>query len=537
MFGKAVGLLSLLLFVFEPNLIANGSLVTTDMATALFLFATVYSFYRYTTKPEVPRLLVTGAMAGLCLVAKHSGVLWAPVLLLLAAAEVALPRGDSGAKQTGRAAHTLRLLGSIVVIGLISITILWAFYGFRYSMRPAGLGMIPDFTSYVGQTGHPAADKVLLTLGRHHVLPEAYLYGFADILMAPRYLTPYLFGKVYPHGLWFYPLATFVIKSTLGFLLLLLTVPICFFLTGVGRWREVLYLTIPALVYVIAALASRFNHGNRYLVPLYPFLIVLVAGAAWRLAASHRAWTYALTVLVVWHVVSSIRAFPDYLPYSNEAWGGPSNTHKFLSDSNVDWGQQLKIAKRYLDTHGIKDCWLDYFARPVADPDYYGIPCKPMPDSMEMALGQPPAIIPARVEGTVLISSDEIAGDFWGPGPLNPYSQFQNLQPVDLIAGGLFVFRGQFDVPLASATAHASAASDLVDQGKLPDALREAQTAVSLAPSDVGSQVALGDVLTLLKRNDEAKLAYQRALTLAETVYPEFQDYWPKAIRKKLAVK
>jgi tetratricopeptide (TPR) repeat protein len=108
---------------------------------------------------------------------------------------------------------------------------------------------------------------------------------------------------------------------------------------------------------------------------------------------------------------------------------------------------------------------------------------------------------------------------------------------VDLLAGGLFVFRGQFDLALASATGHAAAASQLVLQGKLPEALQEAQTAVGLAPNDVGSQVALGDVLTQLNRKDEAKLAYQRALTLAETVCPEFQIDWLQFIQKKIAAK
>jgi len=59
MFAPTVGLLALILFVFEPNLIAHGSLVTTDMGMTLFLFATVYSFYRYVKHPSVARLLLT----------------------------------------------------------------------------------------------------------------------------------------------------------------------------------------------------------------------------------------------------------------------------------------------------------------------------------------------------------------------------------------------------------------------------------------------------------------------------------------------
>jgi len=50
--------------------------------------------------------------------------------------------------------------------------------------------------------------------------------------------------------------------------------------------------------------------------------------------------------LLVWNVVSSARTFPVYLAYSNELWGGPSQTYRYLSDSNADWGQQLKATKK-----------------------------------------------------------------------------------------------------------------------------------------------------------------------------------------------
>ncbi len=48
--------------------------------------------------------------------------------------------------------------------------------------------------------------------------------------------------------------------------------------------------------------------------------------------------TAALAVFVA---VSSLRTFPFYLPYSNEAFGGPERTRYRLHDSNVDWGQDL----------------------------------------------------------------------------------------------------------------------------------------------------------------------------------------------------
>ncbi len=524
MFGRSVGMISLLLFVFEPNIIANGALVTTDMGMALFLLATVFAFYRYVKNPTLTRLVLVGVVGGFCLAAKHSGILWGPILLLLVAADVTLSPKDSRLAQAGRGRYLLRLLLSLVVAGFISVAILWAFYGFRFQARPNGLTMIPDFANYLPQMQSPGVERLLLWTARHRLLPEAYLYGLSDIRIAPRYVTPYLFGKVYPHGLWYYPLATFVIKSTLGFLLLLCICVAALLMRGVGRLREFLFLVIPSAVYLAAALASGFNHGNRYLLPLYPFLILLCACASHRLATSRREWLYVVVALLALHVISSMRAFPDYLPYANEAWGGPSNTYKFLSDSNVDWGQQLKLAKKYLDRHGVKDCWFDYYASAVAVPSYYGISCQPLPDKIAIAFGLPTPMIPAHVEGTVLISDAELLS-LWGPAELNPYAQFQKMKPDDLIAGGLFVFHGQFDLPLAAANSHAYAASQFLEQGEAAEALSEAQTAVSLAPDDAASQIALGDAFAHLNRKEEARVAYERALHLAQTIDPEFQAY------------
>ena len=534
MFGATPALLSLLLFVFEPNLIAHGALVTTDMGMTLFLFATVFALYRYMKKPSAARLAATCVAAGFCLAAKHSGVLWVPILSLLALSEVVRNGAGSRLARGGRVKHLLRLALSLVVVGVVSLAILWAFYGFRYQARPAGQALVPAFNEYVEQIGHPRAQQLISTLAHYHVLPEAYLYGFTDVLIAPRYVRPYLFGKVYPSGRWFYPPATFVIKSTLGLLLLLLTFPISLALRRVDQWREVLCLSLPPALYCLVAMMSGFNHGIRYLLPVFPFLMILAAFAAWRLARAGKAWRYSVSALVIFHVVSSLRAFPDHLPYSNEVWGGPANTYKVLSDSNVDWGQQLKITKQYLGERGIKDCWFDYFGRTAADPDYYAIPCQPLPDAIESAFGIWVGVIPSRVKGTVLISDNELSGNIWGPGELNPYAQFQTIHPEDSIAGGVLVFHGQFDLPLAAATSHNQAASRLLQDSKLSDALAEARAAVQLAPGDVESEVVLGDILMRLNKKEEATAVYERAVSSAQNVYPEFQGYWATIIKQKM---
>jgi tetratricopeptide (TPR) repeat protein len=301
------------------------------------------------------------------------------------------------------------------------------------------------------------------------------------------------------------------------------------------KWRELLFLLIPAAVYLAAAMKSDFNIGVRHILPIYPFLIVLAAFSASTLARSRRAWLYAISAILIFSVVSSVRAFPSYLPYSNELWGGPSHTYKYLTDSNVDWGQQLKQTRKYLDDHGTKDCWFSYFAREVADPGYYGISCKALQEPLGL-----PSPTPAHISGTVLISATELSPALWGPGELNPYLQFTKLKPDDSIADGIFVFRGEFDVPLAAAqslaeTAYMRLRDPKPSEAQLSQALTEAQASVSLSPNIcAGCQEVLGDVLMKLNRKDEAKAAYQRALNLAQAMYPEFQDDEIASVKRKL---
>src|SRR5579859_1920400 len=117
MFGKGPAFLALLLAVFEPNLLANGALVTTDMAITCLLFAAVYAFWRCTQRPSMARLLVCGLTAGLALAAKHSGLFVLPLLALLAVLDWILPeKADDASQIEQRGRRALRLAGAVATI-------------------------------------------------------------------------------------------------------------------------------------------------------------------------------------------------------------------------------------------------------------------------------------------------------------------------------------------------------------------------------------------------------------------------------------
>jgi hypothetical protein len=136
------------------------------------------------------------------------------------------------------------------------------------------------------------------------------------------------------------------------------------------------------------------NLGVRYVI----FIPMFLAVAAACVVAVRRRWalvgTAALTLFVA---ASSLRTFPYYLPYSNEAFGGPAKTHLRLHDSNVDWGQDLdRLADPLRRRYRGEPVWLVYKGSGV--PSYYGINAR-----------DPRTVPPAEVHGLLVVSDSSIA--------------------------------------------------------------------------------------------------------------------------------
>ena len=514
MFGSLAALLALALLIFDPNFLAHGALVTTDTGITCLLFATLYLTYRYIKRPTFIRLLLVGIATGLALATKFTGVLIFPIFILLILAELANTRDWK---------LFFRRSVALLIVTVVSIGILWSFYGFRYSARPSGHQLNPPLTDYLKQVPNPKDAKHLALLARTHLLPEAYIYGLANTKITENDDTSYFFGRLYRHGNWFYFPAAFLIKSTVPFLLLL-TASLVLIVTGrLKHSRELLFLAIPCLIYLVVAIHSQMNIGFRHLLPIFPFLYLMASAAAVTLIRANRRWSYAIALLLVWQISTSIRVAPAYMAYGNEAWGGPAAVHKYLSDANDDWGQQLKATKHYLDTHGIKDCWIAYFVDGAVDPADYGIPCKRLPTSVNLEWLNLPMNVPPKIDGPVLISDSVLVGILDGQGQLNPYEQFRSFRPTAAIQYGLFVYDGHFSIPLATARILAKRAQTLLAQNRPDEALTEAQQAVALAPNSVITQVALGDALAKLQRPQEAQGHYQQALISTKTIEPMLQ--------------
>jgi hypothetical protein len=526
-FGDTAGLIALVLVVFDPNVLAHSALVTTDVGVSCFFVASIWTFYRYTTTPTVLRLLLAGIAAGLLLATKHSGILIAPMLLLLIAWEVfAAPAAE-------RKRVALRLTAAFCAITVISVLVLWSFYGFRYAARPSGLHLSTSLAQYAAPLGR-FQSGVVLGIARLHLLPESYLMGLVDVKLMSLFYPTFLLGKVYAHGqLSYFPLVI-LIKTTLGMLALTALAVFAAATGKLGKRRELVYVLVPALVYLAIAIASGMNIGARHLLPMYAFLAIFAAAGVSVLARRSRRWAVLCAVLVGAHIVSTLVVFPNEIAYANEAWGGPGNLHNLLSDANVDWAQQLLQVKQWQDLHPTEDCWFAYFARPEIDPGAYGIRCHALPTADTQPMGDSD-LVPITIKGTLLISAGDLSGCEWPSGQLNPYRNFQPLRPDESIDDSVFVYRGSFDTRDAAALALAQHSVAMLLQKHPEAALDLARQSAAIESGNLFAQTALGDAEAATGDTASARIAWQAAIQAVKQLEPDAQPSYIPALQNNLS--
>jgi hypothetical protein len=445
LFGTAGGLVSLGLFAFCPTMLANGPLLKSDIAAALFFTAAVGGLWWLLQRVCLSRLALSClALAGLFL-AKLSVALIVPMALALVGVRLLVRRPLVIA--VGQPWEVRSRSGRAAVIGVLAVlhaavvwTAVWAAFGFRFSaFSPAAGSAPPDSESELEgrMSVLGGAAPVLRMLHSKRLLPEAYIYGVAfqaDMIRTGR--AAFLNGEYRAQGGfgWFFPYS-WLVKTPLPFFGVL-------FLAGwaqVRAWRSArehtavssalsLYDLTPLMILLlghwVATVVARINIGHRYLVPVYPPTFIL-AGAAglWFSTAAGRGRRVGVILLlfVAAFVVESLTTWPHYLAYFNVFAGGPSHGYRHLVDSSLDWGQDLPELRKWLEDHGLpsrdKPVYLAYFGS--ASVQYYGISAYPLP--CVLAQSWPTGPPPTRPGGVYCISATLLQGfppSF--PGPWTP---------------------------------------------------------------------------------------------------------------------
>jgi hypothetical protein len=509
MFGRWEAVTALALLTFEPNLIAHGSIVTTDMVLSATTFAAVYALYRFGKSRSWFRFLVVGLAFGLMLAAKHSAVVFVPILFALLVTDALIFRRS----ETRFPRQIFRQTAVFAGVFLIGLTLLWALYGFRYYSIPSATESTISVADYIRENGRPEmvksfSAKMTDAVSQTRIFPESYVLGMADVIAWGSRNT-WIFGRNYVTGQWFYFPLAFAVKTSVV-LLLFLPLGLAFPFFNREKRREMMFLLIPPFVFFAVAMTSSFTTGVRHILPVYGFFIVAAAAGAVWLARKFPFFRYALVALLVFHAAATVRTAPNYLAFSNDFWGGTDNTHRIFNDSNTDTGQSVKLMNEYLARENITDCWFAGFVHPEMVRAIQ--PCRAMPSGLRILLSREVNdAVPPVIEGTVFVSVNELP-----PRGGDEYVPIAQSEPIGFLGGNILVYRGRFEIPLAAAISHAHRAGQFLRLNAVTEAVAEGRKAVELGANDPRTHLALGLALVRNGQKDEARREFETAVELAK---------------------
>jgi len=419
LYGSKIAVFALFLYAFSPTVLTHGRFVTTDVGAAFGFFVATYYFVKFLQKPTAKNIIVAGIVFGLAEMLKFSLFLLVPFFGFLLIVWIV--------KQTYENKHIdnpVKLpAGSIIwgyvwrslIVFIIGVLVIYPVYQFHVLKYPAerqksdtqyllsSYGMKPVANTVIWMSDKP----VIRAYGQ-------YLLGLAMVVQRTvGGNTTYFMGEVSGTA-WrsYFPLV-YIMKETLVVLFLIL-VSILFLawqrpknrcsqatnrMCGwLGRHFTEFTMLCFIAMYWIVSIRGNLNIGVRHILPTFPFVYVLISGQVGRIhqwlkrsrviasepagrsvaiSSSEKPRSKSLLIigwiilsgLCVWYVATNLLAFPSYLTYFNEAWGGSKNGYKYVTDSNYDWGQDLKRLAQWVDANNIHKINVDYFGG--GSPEYY----------------------------------------------------------------------------------------------------------------------------------------------------------------------
>jgi 4-amino-4-deoxy-L-arabinose transferase-like glycosyltransferase len=346
--GEAGGLLCLAAYVATPTFLAFGPLVITDVPVTLFTLLALWQLGEIWADPSPRKAFLFGAACAAAALSKFTGLILLPVAVTLAVFT---------RKKYERNARLRCVLRGFLWAAALSYAVLFVLSWNQPNDALESLG---------GGWWAGIVRRPLMPLW-------VYARGLIMMLLLGSRPT-FLLGHAIPHGVpWYFPVV-FGLKSTEGFLGLLVLGAAA----GIaGRkldpavpaelrphWRV---LKIALYVFLAVCLLSRLDISIRHFMMPEVLLILMLAPLpriAGRLPAP-RVWQAALVALAAVSFVPVLRAYPHFFPFVN-ALGLGRPAYALVNDSNVSWNEALPEVERFAEQQGLSEIPLDWFS--LADP-------------------------------------------------------------------------------------------------------------------------------------------------------------------------
>jgi len=377
--GAIAGLFALVLYAFDPNILGHNHFVTTDIGIATFMVFSFYYFLRFIKKPVWRNVFLGGFFLGLVQLAKFSSVLLFPIFgLTLIIYPLCKNQSDNEGKKW---IFKIKDLSSYLIKGIVafifSLFVVWTVYFFNtWKMPTEKLDSIINyqFNSQSQLASARIMNKTLLSLNQTSLgkpLAE-YLLGVGMVFKRVAGGNgAYFMGKVSSQAFPLYFPIVFILKEPLASLFLyFLSIAIscfCFFhylsskekipFTSLIRLNITSFSMVSFIfLYSYISLTGNLNIGFRHLFPILPFIYILSAKIIFdfikKMTPNNRSvWNWIIIFLTIFLVSETIISYPYYMSYFNQIGGGPKKGYHYVTDSNADWGQDLKRLRVWVEDY------------------------------------------------------------------------------------------------------------------------------------------------------------------------------------------
>ena len=430
--GEQAAIVSGIFWFLNPAVLGHAALVTHDIPAAAMFAICLRCAWVFGRSPSVPRAAGIGVALGLALLTKFTAVLLVgliPVVIL-----IAWNGFSDGAERNRTLRQSLQLAGCAGVVAAVSCLVL------NIGYLGAGLGTSLATAAPASQLLRTFADEFPACSRLPLPLPVDWVRGVDQLRIIMEHQHPVFLNQEWRfEGFRSYYLWALAYKTGHGFQLFVVIGLATGLVArssgkaagGTSRRCVSCCLTVVIALTTIASLGSN-QLGLRYILPVFPFLVIMASASFVRISENRTACVAVCTVALLgagW----SLRHHPNHIAYFNELSGGPSGGPLHLIDSNVDWGQSLLQLAEYLEEANLQLDGLAYFGSAV--PTDWGVADTPLPPelpepgcfavSVNFVMGRP-HVVRSRER--------HIAIDF------SQYSYFQQLQPTALIGASIYVY-------------------------------------------------------------------------------------------------
>jgi len=424
-FGPIAAVFAVLMYTFEPTILGHGRLVHTDIPAAFMYLLFFFTLDGYSRNPSRLRALGIGLVTAAALLTKFSMIVLLPVLAVFVLVRLWRMQRPPG---MWRSVALHLLMASVVFVLAIQVA-----YTFRSPSLDSEVAWIQSVSRYPS-----LVQRTIESLSP--IFPRDFLFGIYVVTMHNSGgHSSSLLGMYDYRGWWYYFPAAFALKTPIAFLLLSLTA-IIWSLWRIARGDRAFWsAVIPLGLYSVLAMTSGINIGIRHFLPAYSFLLMLsgaLLSAIYKHA--HKVGLFVAAGVIGVMAIEAFATFPYYISYMNQ-FKGENPGWRYLSDSNVEWGDAVPELADYLKARGVRkisgallggNLTLQLYG--IEFMDLFGQP--PLPDSQYVAIGA------SFLNGSTVEYGDASNGRETEKQRINFFDAYRNRKPVAVFGNSIYLF-------------------------------------------------------------------------------------------------